>query len=279
MRMKYEMEGQMSLFAQDGWFLKMSPEHYQAEAPRGKISESSLKKRHGSKTQTPLFLNLMTENGQTPDASWEMGGALLGEYLMHSFGESPKEGVESHLSQILVDDPPLESYLSGKACGGILRRSKERGKELPEILRMALENQASHLKFGGGAEFDRYGKRAGKGALIQTELSGTLGVSQDQTLITPMVLEHHPQDSRITISEDDVVQSLTGRRGTGGNNVPLCLESVTPTHTHTHTTVFAEKRFFEWHEDDRSVSIRAKSGSYGGGSECLIAEDRGKSSI
>lgn len=29
---------------------------------------------------------------------------------------------------------------------------------------------------------DSYGKRAGKGALIQWELSGTLGVSQDQTL-------------------------------------------------------------------------------------------------
>lgn len=38
------------------------------------------------------------------------------------------------------------------------------------------------LKIRGGAERDRYGKKAGKGALIQWELSGTLGVSQDQTL-------------------------------------------------------------------------------------------------
>ena len=29
---------------------------------------------------------------------------------------------------------------------------------------------------------DRFGKKAGKGALIQWERSGTLGVSQDQTL-------------------------------------------------------------------------------------------------
>ena len=28
--------------------------------------------------------------------------------------------------------------------------------------------------------------------------------------------------------------------------------------------IFAEKRFFEWHEDNLSVSLRAKSGSYGG---------------
>ena len=38
------------------------------------------------------------------------------------------------------------------------------------------------LKIRGGRERDCYGKRAGKGALIQWEKSGTLGVSQDQTL-------------------------------------------------------------------------------------------------
>ena len=38
------------------------------------------------------------------------------------------------------------------------------------------------LKIRGGVERDVYGKRAGKGALIQWERSATLGVSQDQTL-------------------------------------------------------------------------------------------------
>ena len=38
------------------------------------------------------------------------------------------------------------------------------------------------LKIRGGVERDSYGKKAGKGALIQWEKSGTLGVSQDQTL-------------------------------------------------------------------------------------------------
>lgn len=39
------------------------------------------------------------------------------------------------------------------------------------------------LKIRGGVEIDSYGKKAGKGALVQWELSGTLGVSQDQVLI------------------------------------------------------------------------------------------------
>ena len=31
-----------------------------------------------------------------------------------------------------------------------------------------------------------------------------------------------------------------------------------------------EKRFFEWHEDDVSVTLRNRGGSYGGGSETLV---------
>ena len=41
---------------------------------------------------------------------------------------------------------------------------------------------AATLKIRGGCEIDRHGRRAGKGALVQWEKSGTLGVSQDQTL-------------------------------------------------------------------------------------------------
>lgn len=38
-----------------------------------------------------------------------------------------------------------------------------------------------------------------------------------------IVLEHHPNDSRIKIVDDGICQSLTGRMGTGGGNVPLIL--------------------------------------------------------
>lgn len=38
------------------------------------------------------------------------------------------------------------------------------------------------LKIRGGVDRDCYGKKAGKGPLIQWEKSATLGVSQDQTL-------------------------------------------------------------------------------------------------
>ena len=54
------------------------------------------------------------------------------------------------------------------------------------------------LKIRGGCERDCYGKKAGKGALIQWEKSGTLGVSQDQTLF---VLKATEQDHPIEVGD------------------------------------------------------------------------------
>ena len=36
-------------------------------------------------------------------------------------------------------------------------------------------------------------------------------------------VENHPNDSRVKLAEDDIVQALTSRMGTGGGNVPLVL--------------------------------------------------------
>lgn len=40
-----------------------------------------------------------------------------------------------------------------------------------------------------------------------------------------ITLESHPQDSRIEIAKDGIVQTLTGKMGTGGGNVPLVMET------------------------------------------------------
>ena len=139
-----EMEGQMSFADLDGWYGRMFPEPYQAEPQKEKTSASSLKKPQKSSTRMPMFLDLRTANGRLPDASFSMGGALLGAYTMHSFGESPKEENESRLSQILVDTAPPKYYLSERACLGILNRAEKRGKALPMELKEALERQATH---------------------------------------------------------------------------------------------------------------------------------------
>ena len=64
---------------------------------------------------------------------------------MLNTGPSPSEEQESTLSQILLAEVPEKYYLSPKACLGILRRASVRGKELPEVLKKALERQAGGL--------------------------------------------------------------------------------------------------------------------------------------
>lgn len=41
-----------------------------------------------------------------------------------------------------------------------------------------------------------------------------------------VIIESHPNDSRIKIRDDGVCQSLSGRMGTGGNNTPLVFDAV-----------------------------------------------------
>lgn len=57
-------------------------------------------------------------------------------------GVAPREPVNCSLSEILEPAPHRRYYLSRTACLGILRRARERGKELPPQLREALMAQA-----------------------------------------------------------------------------------------------------------------------------------------
>ena len=59
--------------------------------------------------------------------------------MMLNTGESPSGARESTLSQILQANVPEKYFLSAKACAGILRRAEKRGKELPTMLKEALE--------------------------------------------------------------------------------------------------------------------------------------------
>jgi len=68
----------------------------------------------------------------------------------------------------------------------------------------------------------------GKGALVQNNLSAALSTSNDQTVFvqasdsgTLLAVENHPADSRLKLSKDGLVQTLSGRMGTGGGNVPM----------------------------------------------------------
>ncbi len=85
---------------------------------------------------TPGHGNLLGES------YWEILSPWLGGSWTLNTGVSPREGRACSLSQILEDSPPRKYYLSRKACLGILRRARERGKPLPPQLEAALNAQA-----------------------------------------------------------------------------------------------------------------------------------------
>lgn len=79
------------------------------------------------------------------------------------------------------------------------------------------------------------------------ELSPTLRAG---TVPAAVALENHPTDSRVKVSEDNMVQTLTSRMGTGGGNVPLVMDAATP----------------------KTLKIRAGGGN--GGKGALIQDDK-----
>ena len=126
---------------QDTAFGRMSQAH---SRPTADVTSSPSSKRSSvSKKRIPRCLRLVKTGGPTPTSTWVTDGALRTELLMHNFGESPNGDAASTLSQILQAGVPEGYYLSPKACQGILRRASVRGKELPDVLRIALEQQAS----------------------------------------------------------------------------------------------------------------------------------------
>ena len=56
-----------------------------------------------------------------------------------------------------------------------------------------------------------------------------------------VVLDNHPNDSRVTIVEDNIVPTLTGRMGTGGGNVPMIMEEAMAVHLTQDPTVMNGK--------------------------------------
>ncbi len=140
--------GQLSLFAQDGYVGRMCQEVFQAERRRARTSASSYRNSQALAAVPFLSLDLTPGSGNLlGEFYWETLSPWLGGALMLNTGVSPRDAQESYLWQILQAQVPPKYYLTKKACLGILRRSKERGKPLPPQLELALKIQAGLLSF------------------------------------------------------------------------------------------------------------------------------------
>lgn len=73
------------------------------------------------------------------------------------------------------------------------------GEETSRNFREGTKGTSYTLKIRGGVERDSNGRKAGKGALIQTEKSATLQTGNDQTLFQSVAIETHQQDNRYVV--------------------------------------------------------------------------------
>ena len=112
-----------------------------------RTSKPSSKRSSGSQKKKRLrCLRLNRGGGLPPIFWWATDGALRTEYLTRNTGESPSAENVSFLSQILQAHVHPRFYLTAKACQGILQRAFARGKELPTVLKLALEKQAGESR-------------------------------------------------------------------------------------------------------------------------------------
>ena len=134
---------QASLFAPDTFAGRMF-QAASAQARRtGRISGLSWRKLLDYIAPDYQFLDLSSDAGNLlGQYEWTIRSALHGGCWLRNTGPSPRDAIESFLSQILQAHPPKKYYLTTAACLGILRRAEERGKPLPKALDIALRIQA-----------------------------------------------------------------------------------------------------------------------------------------
>lgn len=171
MRIRDE-DGQVSMFDQDTSAGKTSPAR--SPAREGETSTQSSSRSSGLKNHRFMFLDLRPGAGNLLGPYWEYDPPWLGQFGMLNTSESPSVAVESSLSQILEASVPSKYYLTKKACSGILRRAKDREKELPPQLKDALELQA-------GIRQANYEDTESSGTLADQKIEGFDGYNSDLT--------------------------------------------------------------------------------------------------
>lgn len=180
-----------------------------------RTSEQSWKNLPAWSNQTLLFLDLRGgADGAKPEQSPETDGLWRGDSWTVNISEWPSAESVSLLSSTLEVNAPEKYYLSARACQGILTRASRRGKKLPDLLQTALLEMIEWWQRGGGRNAAYTLKirsgcaGGGKGALVQTEKTGTLSTLQDQTLFQLI------QEPTYCIS-GNTVDRATNQNGTG----------------------------------------------------------------
>ena len=153
-----------------------------------------------------------------PAGKWTKAGEILAESYSLAWRvlDAQYWGVPQRRKRIF-----LVADFDGASAGKILFESEGLSGYSAESLRTWQRTAGSAADSSGTAGLclcDQGGERID----ILKERTATLRAEAHHP---PCVLENHPADSRLQISENGKVQTLTSRCGTGGGNVPLLMDT------------------------------------------------------
>lgn len=199
--------------------------------------------------------------GNLAGVSWETGIPWLGASSMLNFGECPNVVEESGLWQILEANVPQKYFLSETACLGVLRRAERRGKELPTILKTALEQQIERWgKYGTPLPWNtttREGVYPSCGRTLTARGDGSPCIDRGQEVIVEKCGAFLP-----------LAGDKAGSVAYTGNGCPT-LRAESPT---ACVICFSQDAYDKYEETEHGATLRASGGIYGGGSENLVCK-------
>lgn len=159
-----------------------------------------------------------------PKRKWQTAGCIMGDHFTIAWRvlDAQYWGVPQRRKRIY-----LVADFGGNTAPKILFEREGLSGNFTES-REAWQRTAGDIKTGthktGTDDVECYDISDRRRVADKSEVSPTLttkmGTGGNNV---PIVLENHPQDSRVTIAEDGNVPTLTSRMGTGGGNVPLIL--------------------------------------------------------
>lgn len=209
------------------------------------ISELCLKK-----SDKRVFQCLTTESGQKQEWCSFKTVKSHGECWTLNIGEYPSEEKESFLSQILQGNVQEKYYLSSRSCQGILRRAKERGKNLPPMLEKALIAQSCECGVDA--------RGGGKVPLVSNEKSLTLATGNNLPVVHSYCIAGNTIDRK----------PQNGGNGTGNQEeLSYTLNTVD---RHAVAECFPQNAYNKFLQGIPLATLKACGGSCGGGSENLI---------
>lgn len=120
---------------------------------------------------------------------------------------------------VLASSAEHAEITDGSIAPTLMARAGTGGNQLPLVALETIEQNS--VCYGISRSAMKGGNRSNGGMPIEENIQPTL-VAQGTGAVAYAV-ENHPNDSRARIDPDGIVQTLSSRMGTGGNNTPFVL--------------------------------------------------------